>query len=93
MAPPCRGEGRLAEQDGERSSLEHGMTQLQCWRVRLRLSQTQPFAMCLPGPGQPLPSRTGSPSSSALNLLTRLSRAEEGPCPHPGLAGSWQGAG
>lgn len=68
------------------------MIQLPCVGVRLGLCQTQPFAMCLPGPGQPVPSRRTNPPSSALNLLARLSRAEEGPCPHPGLAGWWRGA-
>lgn len=64
------------------------MTQLRCGGVRLRLCQTQPFTMCLPVPRHLVPSRTGSLSSSALNLLARLSRAEEWPCPHPSLTGS-----
>lgn len=94
MVPPCSGESSLAKQgQGKEQPGAWGDSTAMWGGVRLRLCQTQHFAMCLPGPGQPVPSRMGSPSSSATNLLTGLSWAEEGPRPHPGLAASWRRAG
>lgn len=52
LMPPCREEGRLAERGRRKEQPVAWDDSATMWGgVRFRLCQTQPFAMCLPGPG------------------------------------------